>query len=137
VVSTVLDPDGKAVGKAVTATVEISPVSEAACQQQIPVSGPRLWSLEERNLYTLVSEVRVAARLSIATNALRHPFHQMDPSQGLLLNGSGQGERNLQPPGSRGVGAALPDAVQYYACASSRRWLQRMRTSHNPQRRSC
>jgi len=135
VVSTVLDPDGKAVGKAVTATVEMSPVGEAACQQQIPVSSPRLWSLEERNLYTLVSEVRVGGEV-VDRYQTRFGIRsiKMDPSQGLLLNGKPvkvRGTCNHQD--HAGVGAALPDAVQYYRV----RKLQEMgcnslRTSHNP-----
>ena len=36
-------------------------------QQEIVVKRPQLWSLEERNLYKLVTEVQVAGRLWTAT----------------------------------------------------------------------
>ncbi len=43
----------------VTATVAIPAGSEQTYEQKMTVSQPKLWSLEDRNLYTLVTEVRV------------------------------------------------------------------------------
>ena len=80
------------------------------------MTQPALWSLEERNLYTLVTEVesdgevvdRYETRFGIRTM-------NFDARKGLFLNGKSvkvKGTCNHQD--HAGVGAALPDAVQYY-----------------------
>jgi len=135
VVSTVLDPRNKAVGKMVTATVAIPAGSEQAYEQKMTVSQPKLWSLEDRNLYMLVTEVRVGGdvvdRYETIFGVRTIKF---DAQKGLFLNGKPvkvKGTCNHQD--HAGLGAALPDAVQYYRM----RKLQEMgsnalRTSHNP-----
>ncbi len=64
VVSTILDPSGKPVGKTVTETTSIPERNEHTFEQKIVVNRPQLWSLEERNLYKLVTEVQVGRRAS-------------------------------------------------------------------------
>jgi len=135
VVSTILDSSGRAVGKAATAAASIASGGEQTYEQQIAIKQPLLWSLEERNLYKLVTEVeadgtvvdRYETRFGIRTL-------KFDPQNGLFLNGKPvklKGTCNHQD--HAGIGAALPDAVQYYRV----RRLQEMgcnsiRTSHNP-----
>ena len=135
VLSTVLDPTGKSVGKAVTASVAVPAGADQTYEQKIPVSQPQLWSLEERNLYTLVSEVRVGGDV-VDRYQTRFGIRsiKLDPQQGLLLNGKPvkvKGTCNHQDHG--GLGAALPDAVQYYRI---RKLIEMgsngLRTSHNP-----
>jgi len=135
VVSTVLDPAGKEVGKDVTATVSIGADGEQTCEQRVTVSQPRLWSLEERNLYTLVSEVRVGGD-AVDRYEIRFGIRSIhfDADKGLLLNGKPvkvKGTCNHQD--HAGVGAAVPDAVQYYRI---RKLIEMgsngLRTSHNP-----
>ena len=96
---------------------------------------PLLWSLEERNLYKLVTEVEAGGE---AVDRYETPFGiralKFDAQKGLFLNGKSvklKGTCNHQD--HAGVGAAVPDAVQYYRV----RKLQEMgcnslRTSHNP-----
>ena len=139
VISTILDPSGKAVGKAATPVAAIEKDGEKPGEQtytqEIVVRRPALWSLEERNLYKLVTEVetggeivdRYETRFGIRTVAF-------DAQKGFFLNGKPvklKGTCNHQD--HAGIGAALPDAVQYYRI----RKLQEMgcnaiRTSHNP-----
>ncbi len=139
VISTILDPSGKQVGKAATALAAIEKDGEKPGEktytQEIVVQRPALWSLEERNLYRLVTEVqsggeivdRYETRFGIRTVAF-------DAQKGFFLNGKSvklKGTCNHQD--HAGIGAALPDAVQYYRI----RKLQEMgcnsiRTSHNP-----
>jgi beta-galactosidase len=135
VVSTVLDPAGKKVGKDVTAAVSIGADGEQTCEQKVTVSQPRLWSLEERNLYTLVSEVRVGGD-AVDRYETRFGIRSIhfDAGKGLLLNGKPvkvKGTCNHQD--HAGVGAAVPDAVQYYRI---RKLIEMgsngLRTSHNP-----
>lgn len=135
VTSTILDPSGNSVGKASTTPASIDRGGENTFAQQIPVRQPRLWSLEERNLYKLITEVSVGG---MVVDRYETPFGirtiRIDPQQGLFLNDKPvkiKGTCNHQD--HAGIGAALPDAVQYYRI----RKLQEMgcnslRTSHNP-----
>jgi beta-galactosidase len=135
VISTVLDPAGKEVGKTVTPIASIAPDDEQIYKQQVTVKKPQLWSLEERNLYTLVTEVRAGGGI---IDRCETPFGirevKFDAEKGFFLNGKPvklKGTCNHQD--HAGVGAAVPDAVQYYRI----RKLQEMgcnslRTSHNP-----
>ena len=96
---------------------------------------PRLWSLEERNLYMLVTEVKVGGEV---VDRYATPFGirsiRFDAEKGFFLNDKPvklKGTCNHQD--HAGLGAALPDAVQFYRI----RKLQEMgcnslRTSHNP-----
>src|SRR5580704_10954710 len=135
VISTVLSPSGDQVGRTASAAMSI-PVGEAqSSEQKLTVNQPLLWSLEYRDLYKLVTEIqagsevvdRYETRFGIRTATF-------DAEKGLLLNGKSvklKGTCNHQD--HAGVGAAVPDAVQYYRI----RKLQEMgcnslRTSHNP-----
>ena len=135
VISTILDPAGKEVGKSTSAPASIAPGEDQTYKQEITLSGPQLWSLEERNLYRLVTELRAGGDL---VDRYETPFGirtiKFDAQKGLFLNGKSvklKGTCNHQD--HAGVGVALPDAVQYYRV----RKLQEMgcnslRTSHNP-----
>ena len=99
------------------------------------MKSPALWSLEQRNLYKLVTEVdtggAVVDRYETTFGIRTCTF---DAEKGFFLNGKSvklKGTCNHQD--HAGVGAALPDAVQYFRI----RKLQEMgcnalRTSHNP-----
>jgi beta-galactosidase len=135
VISTVLDPSGKEVGKMVTSLSSIAPGDEQIYKQQLTVKQPRLWSLEERNLYKLVTEVRAGGAI-VDRCETRFGIREIkfDAEKGFFLNGKSvklKGTCNHQD--HAGVGAAVPDAVQYFRI----RKLQEMgcnslRTSHNP-----
>ena len=135
VTSTILDPTGKPVGKVATAVASIPEGGEQTYEQTMGVKRPLLWSLEQRNLYKLVTEVSAQGEI---VDRYETPFGirtmQFDPQKGFFLNGKSvkvKGTCNHQD--HAGLGAALPDAVQYYRV----RKLQEMgcnaiRTSHNP-----
>jgi len=135
VTSTILDPAGKQVGKASTLPTSIAEWGEHVYEQQVVVTAPALWSLEQRNLYRLVIEVEAGGAVA---DRYETPFGirtvSFDADKGFLLNGKSvklKGTCNHQD--HAGVGAALPDAVQYFRI----RKLQEMgcnalRTSHNP-----
>ena len=135
IVSTILDPRGNPVGKAATQSKPIGVRDEQTFEQQIVLSKPELWSLEERNLYKLVTEVRAGGEV-VDRNETRFGIRSIEVTadRGLLLNGKPvkvKGTCNHQD--HAGVGAAVPDAIQYYRV----RKLQEMgcngiRTSHNP-----
>jgi beta-galactosidase len=135
VVSTIVDPAGKPAAKDVAGSAMVQAGDQQNYKQRIAVSGPKLWSLEERNLYKLITELQVNGE---AVDRYETPFGirsiEFDAAKGLLLNGSSvrlKGTCNHQD--HAGLGVALPDAVQYYRV----RKLQEMgcnalRTSHNP-----
>jgi beta-galactosidase len=135
VISTILDPSGVAVGKAASVPQLIAQGGEHTFAQEVAVTRPLLWSLEVRNLYKLVTEVRAGGEV---VDRYETPFGirslKFDAEKGFFLNGKSvklKGTCNHQD--HAGVGAALPDAVQYYRV----RKLQEMgcnsyRTSHNP-----
>ena len=135
VTSTILDPSGKAVGKAATGSASIPEWGDQTYQQEMVVEKPALWSLEERNLYKLVTEVEASGEV---VDRYETPFGirtaTFDAEKGFFLNGKSvklKGTCNHQD--HAGIGVALPDAVQYYRV----RKLQEMgcnsyRTSHNP-----
>jgi beta-galactosidase len=135
VTSTILDPSGRVVSKASTAPLSVAAGGEQTYEQTAMLKRPLLWSLEERNLYKLVTEVSAAGEV---VDRFETPFGvrtiEFDPQKGFFLNGKSikvKGTCNHQD--HAGLGAALPDAVQYYRV----RKLQEMgcnaiRTSHNP-----
>jgi beta-galactosidase len=135
VISTVLDPSGTPAGKSVSPLMPIAEGDQQTYAQEIVVKNPELWSLEKRNLYKLVTEVRAGEEI---VDRYETPFGirdiKFDSEKGLFVNGEPvklKGTCNHQD--HAGLGAALPDAVQYYRI----RKLQEMgsnslRTSHNP-----
>ena len=135
VTSTILDPSGKPVGKVATAPASVPEGGEQTYEQTMVAKRPLLWSLEQRNLYKLVTEVSVQGQI---VDRYETPFGirtvEFDAQKGFFLNGKSvkvKGTCNHQD--HAGLGAALPDAVQYYRV----RKLQEMgcnaiRTSHNP-----
>lgn len=135
IVSTILDPSGQPVGKQASASGSVHAGADQSYRQEIVVKRPQLWSLEERNLYKLVTEIQADGQI---VDRYETPFGirtvAFDAEKGFLLNGTPvklKGTCNHQD--HAGLGAALPDAVQYYRV----RKLQEMgcnslRTSHNP-----
>ncbi|HVT98003.1 MAG TPA: glycoside hydrolase family 2 TIM barrel-domain containing protein, partial [Acidobacteriaceae bacterium] len=135
VVSTVLDSSGRTVASATSSPQNVADGAEQTYEQKLTVQRPQLWSLEERNLYKLVTELRAD---DATVDRYETPFGirsiTIDPQKGVFLNGQPvqiKGTCNHQD--HAGIGAAVPDSVQYYRV----RKLQEMgcnslRTSHNP-----
>jgi beta-galactosidase len=135
VISTILDPAGKEVATTTSAAASVPLVGERTYEQSMVVQQPALWSLEQRNLYKLVTEVQSGGTI---TDRYETRFGirdlNFDPDRGFLLNGKPvkvKGTCNHQD--HAGLGVALPDSVQYFRV----RKLQEMgcnaiRTSHNP-----
>ena len=129
----ILDPQGKTAARA-EQSQELKPWSAEAVLQQAEVSAPALWSPESPNLYKLIttvtSEGKVVDRTETEFGIRTLAF---DADKGFLLNGHPyevKGTCNHQD--HAGVGAALPDALQYFRV----RRLKDMgdnaiRTSHN------
>jgi beta-galactosidase len=135
VISTILDPSGEQSGKSASAPLSISNAGERTFEQRVTVKQPALWSLEQRNMYKLVTEVESGGTI-VDRYETRFGIRSLkfDAEKGFFLNGNSvkvKGTCNHQD--HAGLGVALPDAVQYYRV----RKLQEMgcnaiRTSHNP-----
>jgi len=109
--------------------------TEFTAKRSTLVNSPELWSPESPKLYKLVTTVSVAGEIvdrqetefGIRTIAF-------DSEKGFLLNGQHyeiQGTCNHQD--MAGVGAALPDALQYFRIAKLKKFgCNALRTSHNP-----
>ncbi|HUZ47979.1 MAG TPA: beta-galactosidase GalA [Terriglobia bacterium] len=134
VVSAILDGDGKPVVTARSATLSVPGWRRREVRQKVRVSDPRLWSLETRHLYTLVTIIETGG---VTVDRYETPFGirtiRFDPDKGFFLNGKSvkvKGTCNHQD--HAGVGIALPDRLQYYRIAKLKEMGSNgLRTSHN------
>jgi beta-galactosidase len=129
----ILDPQGQTAARA-EQSQELQPWSAGTVLQQTEVAAPALWSPESPHLYKLVTAVssggkvvdRTETEFGIRTLAF-------DPDKGFLLNGHPyevKGTCNHQD--HAGVGAALPDALQYFRVRRLKEMgCNALRTSHN------
>jgi beta-galactosidase len=156
VVSKILDPDGHVVGKA-TDTLQAFPnllpglrdtiLTSATVNQpsnlhdgtkltqEVNLPSVRLWSLEERNRYTVVTEISRGGKVvdrrvqKFGVRTLR-----FDPNDGFFLN-----EKPVKLNGVCnhqdfiGVGIGIPDSLLYYRMKRLQEFgCNAIRCSHNP-----
>jgi beta-galactosidase len=134
-VSRIVGPEGNTLATAESGPVELAAWETREVKSQASLDNPLLWSLEERHLYRAVTTVESNGT---RTDQQETPFGirtiRFDPNRGFFLNGKPvkiKGTSNHQD--HAGVGAALPDRLQYYR-------IERLiemgsngyRTSHNP-----
>ena len=130
----VLDGAGKTVATAVTTPQSISGNHSATFTATTVVPAPALWSLETPNLYSTIVTVESngnrydAERLTFGIRTIA-----FDVGKGFFLNGKSvkiKGTCNHQD--HAGVGAALPDRLQWYRLAILKEMgSNAVRTSHN------
>ncbi|HEX3819200.1 MAG TPA: beta-galactosidase GalA [Candidatus Sulfotelmatobacter sp.] len=130
----ILDPAGKIVGTAEAAPQPVAPDFASTFTASFDLKSPSLWSPETPDLYsaiaTLVSGSRTvdAERITFGVRDI-----QWDADKGFFLNGKRveiKGTCNHQD--HAGVGAALPDRLQYYRLAVLKEMGgNAVRTSHN------
>jgi beta-galactosidase len=135
VVSTVLDPKGRAVASWKTQPLTIGTQEMRTLVQHMMVRGPALWSLENPQLYQLVTKVHSGnkvideAVVSFGVRSIR-----FDPEKGFFLNSKPvklNGTCNHQD--HAGVGAAVPDRLQYWRIERLKEFgCNAYRSSHNP-----
>jgi len=135
VVSIILDGSGKEVGRLRSAPAAIPAWGSHEFKQQISVNRAALWSLEEPHMYKAVTTVEAGEG---GADRYETPFGirtlHFDPDKGFFLNGKPvrvRGTCNHQD--HAGVGAALPDRIQYYRIGKLKEMgANAYRTSHNP-----
>ncbi|CAN5856394.1 hypothetical protein BH11BAC4_BH11BAC4_14570 [soil metagenome] len=128
------DRTGRIVG--MTANQNISPgINEKrTTKQQVTVTRPRRWSLEDPYLYRVIPIVKLNGKIVDSAN-IRFGIRTIDiTNKGLFLNGKYvkiKGTNNHQD--HAGVGSALPDYLQYYRIFLLKQMgANAYRTSHNP-----
>jgi beta-galactosidase len=135
VVSRIVGPDGKAIATVPAPSASIPAWSRHTFEQTVEVASPALWSVEEPRLYRLETTVESAGA---AVDAYVTPFGirsvRFDVNDGFFLN-----EKPMKLKGTcnhqdhAGVGAALPDRIQYYRVERLKDMgSNAYRTSHNP-----
>jgi beta-galactosidase len=131
----VLGPDG---GTLETLAQEVSAPTGPAfalLERKVSVGSPKLWSPESPSLYKVVTTIRSGGK---AIDRVETTFGirtvGFDANRGFLLNGEPyllKGTSNHQD--HAGVGAALPDGVQYFRIARLKDMgCNAYRTAHNP-----
>lgn len=130
----ILDAKGATVATAEAPVQSIAVDGSATYSATAKIVNPALWSVDEPNLYSAVVTVESDGR---ARDAERVSFGVrtavFDPDKGFFLNGKPlkiQGVCNHQD--HAGLGAALPDRLQYFRLAVMREMgCNAVRTSHN------
>jgi beta-galactosidase len=128
------DAAGKPVASAEAAPQSVTPNSVATFTSTANFANPELWSPETPNLYSATVTVESAGK---PRDAERIPFGVRsllwDADKGFFLNGKSvklKGTCNHQD--HAGVGAAVPDRLQYYRVAVLKEMASNaIRTSHN------
>ena len=130
----IIAPDGS-IAATTKKSAHIAAHSEAEIQPTARVTTPRLWSPEAPNLYLVRTTVESGGGV---LDCAEVPFGirtvAFDAEKGFLLNGKPcvlKGTCNHQD--HAGVGAALPDRLQYFRVARLKEMGDNAyRTSHNP-----
>jgi beta-galactosidase len=130
----ILDAAGKTVATAEAQPEQIAPDSSALFTAVTKLANPALWSPQAPNLYRAIVSVesggkrRDAERVAFGVRTIA-----FDPDKGFFLNGKPvkiKGTCNHQD--HAGVGAALPDRLQWYRLAVLKEMgSNAVRTSHN------
>ena len=130
----ILDADGKTVATAESPAKSVAADEPVEFAATATVANPRLWSVDEPNLYSAIVTVesdgtaRDAERVSFGVRTA-----VFDAAKGFFLNGQSikiQGTCNHQD--HAGVGAALPDRMQWFRLGVLREMgCNAVRTSHN------
>ncbi len=130
----IVDPSGKTVATADAPAQSVAADGAATFAATAQVASPALWSVDTPNLYAAVvavesdGKVHDAERISFGVRTA-----VFDANRGFLLNGKSvkiQGTCNHQD--HAGVGAALPDRMQWFRLGVLREMgCNAVRTSHN------
>jgi len=145
ITQTILDATGKVIATVVSDPLSISAWATQKISQTIRLDNPSLWSLENPNLYRLVTKIESTtsgiiggilfpAVLDKCETLFGIRSIHFDADHGFSLNGERveiKGMCNHQD--HAGVGSALPDRLQYFRIAKLKEMgVNAYRTSHNP-----
>lgn len=132
--SQIVDAGGTVVA-ACSDPFRVDSYEQTVINSTMQVKDPALWSLEERNLYTLVSRLYVNEELrDTVSTTFGYRTIRFDPDEGFFLNG-----KNIKIKGScahedfGGQGAAFSDNLKRHRILKMKEMgCNGYRTSHNP-----
>ena len=133
--SSIIDPAGAQIGSVNSDEAAVAAGGERTFDQQAAVNQPKLWSIEQPNLYQLLT---VVESNGVEVDRYATPFgvrtFRWDAQQGFFLNGKPvkiKGTCNHQD--HAGVGSGLPDRINEYRIERLKEMgSNAYRTSHNP-----
>jgi beta-galactosidase len=135
IVSTLFDPNGRAVAAAKTRKLKLGAGKTRTIKQTASLASPELWSPESPALYHLLTQV--VAKGKVADDAVTPfgvRFFRFDATRGFILNGKPvrlKGSCNHQD--FAGVGVALPDALHNWRISKLKEaGCNAFRSAHNP-----
>jgi len=130
----IIDSNGTTVARSESSRQVIPADGSSSYSATVKLSAPRLWSVDEPNLYHAIATVEVGGSVRDAERVkfgIRTAV--FDADKGFFLNGKSlkiQGTCNHQD--HAGVGAAVPDRLQSFRLAVLREMgCNAVRTSHN------
>jgi beta-galactosidase len=134
VLTYITNREGKRIAQSNEQAVLLGMNSDKTIKQNIAITTPHLWSLEDPYLYRVVSLIKQKGRI-VDSVVNRFGMRSIDiRPNGVFLNGKHikiYGTNNHQD--HAGVGSALPDYLQYYRVHLLKQMgSNAMRTSHNP-----
>ena len=130
----ITDRMGKLVAKTGIKTVTPILNEESKVDQQVIISGPKLWSLEDPYLYHAITLLKQGDKILDELNTrIGVRTIVMNSTDGLLLNGKPVKIKGVNcHQDHAGVGSALPDYLQYYRIKLLKQMgANAYRTSHN------
>src|SRR5262249_16069737 len=134
-ISRIIDSQGKTVATTQSEHANVPAFGTTVLRSQAVVRNPLLWAVENPNLYRLVTSVE-SNRTVTDSDETEFGIRtiRFDPDKGFFLN-----ERSVKLKGTcnhqdhAGVGAALPDRLQYYRVERLKEMgSNAYRASHNP-----
>ncbi|MCR5712060.1 MAG: beta-galactosidase, partial [Prevotella sp.] len=130
-----LDADGKEVGKATAATLDLQGKQTSGCKQQLTFNNPHLWSTTDPYLYQVETTIKVNCLVTdVYTTTTGFREVAFDADKGFLLNGKPMELKGVNlHQDHAGVGAAIPDALQAWRIQQLKQFgCNAYRASHNP-----
>ena len=130
-----LDADGKEVGKATAATLDLQGKQTSGCKQLLTFNNPHLWSTTDPYLYQVETTIKVNGLVTdVYTTTTGFREVAFDADKGFLLNGKPMELKGVNlHQDHAGVGAAIPDALQAWRIQQLKQFgCNAYRASHNP-----
>lgn len=134
VLTYIIDHDGRKIAQSNVTAVSLKTNEAITTKQNLIVTAPHRWSLDDPYLYRIISVVKQNGK-TIDSSSQRFGIRTIEiKPNGVFLNGNHvkiQGTNNHQD--HAGVGSALPDYLQYYRVRLLKDLgCNAIRTSHNP-----
>lgn len=132
--SEIIDPSGNVVGIS-EKSVEMKPLSKAEVEQEVTISDPERWSIEEPNLYTArVTVLKNKSQADVLDTRFGIRTIEFSADRGFLLNGKpvelvgGCFHHDNGPLGAKAIDRAEERKIEIFKNAG----YNAIRCSHNP-----